>query len=265
MKFFSNARVSDVEQSPLSILRQFSIELDHKLTEQGLRIINGSDLELIEFMREIDAHQAQLGRCLNEIHTPTGLILTDTKYLDCLPHDLPITISKATTAEIDAHYKKIAAVTLQRKTTNCVGLAAVALLLSEDLLKSETYNKIQVQICYLLNWGHVFVRFKHADEAQGLFYDPWFQRCQTKTPGVPVLIQEHEFHEKMRQMVSLVYNQGKHTISLTRYFHNFDPKTMQLSEGVILNINSDYGYGIIHSSTTIPPCADKITDSCIIS
>lgn len=261
MRFFSNTRISSTDD-PSSLLWQFALALDHELTAKGLRVINGPGLNLIEFKLEMQAHCEQVGPGINQIQTPRGVFLTKSPLYE---HDYPIIVTMATAEEIHAHYKKIAEVTLQRGTTNCEGLAAVTLLLSEALSKREPYNKIQVQICQLLNWRHVFVRFKHMDESQGLFYDPWFQRCQTKTPHVPVLIKEDAFHEKMREMVSYVYSQPEQAIAHIDYFHVFDPTTRQLLNAEKINYNHDYRYSIIYSSMIFPPRAEQRSAPCVIS
>ena len=265
MKFFLNNSVGPNEESTSSLLLQYAMALDHKLTEKRLRIINGPGLNLIEFELEMRAHDAQIKSSLQEIKTLNSTVLTKTPFRDVDLIRYPIILTTATAEEIDAHYKNIAEVTLQRGTTNCVGLASVTLLLAEDLSKNELYNKIQVQICQLSNWGHVFIRFKHLDESKGLFYDPWYQRCQTNTPEVPVLFNEDDFDKKMGDMVTYVYNQPEKTISHTRYFRNFNVETSELSPGEIINYNYDYRYSIIYSSMTSHFGSNNENIPCIIS
>lgn len=267
MNFFCNNRVSNAEPyepSPSSLLSQFAVELDRKLTEKRLTIINGPGLNLIEFASEIRVHEELIGNTFKKIQTANGTMLAKFCYSDLIDQS-SLVLSMATTEEIDAYYKKIAEVTLQRGTTNCEGLAAVALLLSEDLYKNESYHKIQVQICQLLNWQHIFVRFQHMDESDGLFYDPWYQRCQTMNPEAPVLIKENEFHEQMRDMLSHVYSQPEQSIRHIDYFHDFNAKTRQLGTREIMNGNDGYGYSIIYSSMTSPPSTEKNSQTCMIS
>jgi hypothetical protein len=166
----------------------------------------------------------------------------------------PITL--ATQDAITQYYAELALIICERKKANCEGLAAVISFLANDLTKMKAYQKIDVQICQLDNWEHLFVRFKHPDDEQGLFYDPWYQRCETTLSTVPLLITEAQFNSRMGQMMQRASMRPSPLIYHTSYIRTYDVNTQQLSYDQdtqqrlqpTRNYNHDYQYSILCSS-----------------
>jgi hypothetical protein len=259
MKFgsFFTKRTYQVEPSPASLLKQFALELDKQLTAVNIQIINGPGAKPRDLQLALNTQDAlmqdRLGKLnLKLIQTDKGPLYTTTPLSEL--ETQPITL--ATHDNILKHYTQLALIICERKKANCEGLAAVVLFLSNDLTKMKAYQKIEVQICQLDNWGHLFVRFKHPDDEQALFYDPWYQRSETTTPTLPLLITEPLFSARIEQMIQRASMPPHERINHTSYIRTYDIDTRQLSYDThtqqrlppTRNDNVDYQYSILCSS-----------------
>lgn len=182
-------------------------------------------------------------------------------------------ITLATCSEVTAYYQQIGAAALQRKKANCVGIAAATLLLAKNLAATPPYQHIEIELCQLNNWGHVLIRFKHQNEPQGLFYDPWYQRCMTDSPATPFLIEERKFESTMQGIVNRLSFPTISLIHHVTYVKPYNTTTQQLATGYKTNKKYDCDYCVMCGShafsnpakkITEPPSADGPSASCVI-
>ena len=152
-----------------SLLRQFAIEIDNELKEQGFVVLNTPSQSSEVVDRELAVQVSLLSSGLSQMDTTEGPVFTRIPSV----YGRPITI--ATPDEVREHYNQIAAAVFERKTGTCIGLACAVFSISKALLANEHYRQIKIQICLLRHWSHVFVRFDHPQAPQALFYAPWYQ------------------------------------------------------------------------------------------
>jgi hypothetical protein len=91
MKFgyFFTKRSYQVEPTPLSLLQQFAIELDKRLANMDIQIINGPHANPCEFQREINAQDALMQKQLKTprlelLQTDKGPLYTTTPFAELL-------------------------------------------------------------------------------------------------------------------------------------------------------------------------------------
>lgn len=131
-------------------------------------------------------------------------------------------LTLATPDEVARYYRNLALVVLERKKATCEGLAATTWHLAKMFSEHVHYRQIDVQICQLDNWGHLLVRFKHANASDALFYDPWYQRCFSGDASVPVLIEEACFADEIKKMVGQASWPPDRLVLHMSYFYQCD-------------------------------------------
>ena len=225
-----------------SLLRQFAIEIDNELNEQGFVVLNTPSQSRDAVDIELDIQGRLLSSTLSQMETTEGPILTRTPSA----YHRPITI--ATPDEVREHYNQVAAAVFERKTGTCLGLACVVFSISRALLANEHYRQIEIQVCQLRHWSHVFVRFVHPQVPQGLFYDPWYQRCQTDHPHVPLLIEEHALASKMESLIERTSIQIPQTVMRIKHFMEYDARKQSLTGEIKSNRAYNFDYCILCSS-----------------
>jgi hypothetical protein len=255
--FFDN-KVSPIEATPAVLLRQFVMEIDRQLTELGVTVINGPDLNVLAFELEMRAQENLISSQVKTIQTDKGPLHTTSSYQD-IYRGAAITL--ATCDEVMTYYQQMGEVVLQRKKANCVGMAAATLLLARSLAGTDPYRSIETQLCQLKNWGHVLVRFKHQNEPQGLFYDPWYQRGMAENPAIPFIIEEHEFESNMQTIVGNLSFQSLSLIYHTSHLMRYNTTTYRLETQSIINRKYYCDYCVVCSTHTFSNPAKKTSDS----
>ncbi len=218
------------------------MELDDALREQSLVVLNGPNQPRDKVNEELDIQVSLIKSVLYQIDTTEGPVLTRTLSENGRP------IIFATPDEVREYYCQFAVAVLDRKKGSCVGLASVALFLSRSLLTKDHYKKIEIQICQLRHWSHAFVRFVHPKEPHGLFYDPWYQRCHTEHPEIPLLIEEHAFASKMERMIDHAVLQKYQTILRIKFFMEYDLHKQVLTGEMKTNRGYNFDYSILCST-----------------
>ena len=225
-----------------SLIRQFAAELDEQLETLGIRLINGQDQSLEEIERALEETQTRHHDLL-KTNTTKGILFTKIPFCT----DEPIT--PASPSEIMSAHQELAEITIKRKKSTCMGLSAVVLAWSIDLIAEKKYNKINVQICQLQNWSHTLIRITHSSKHESLFYDPWFQRCHTSKPKIPKLFAESEMAYQMEILTNRASTQRFPSIRRVHWLMPYDPKTKKVREDIKSNDATDFSYCMLCSSS----------------
>ena len=174
------------------------------------------------------------------------------------PHHQNIVL--ASIDEIRAHYQCLAEITLEYQRGSCVGLTAVCLFLGHEILQQDVYSDIEIQMCQLANWRHMFIKISHCYESYNLFYDPWYQYWQDNHLDDPFLIPERSFSNKMEQIVSSFSRNNLKPIQHIKFLAEYNSFTRRINS-TCFNIQTDYSYYVICSSASFKNPAKQIDDS----
>ena len=237
LKFFPE--IGDVPaHTSFSLIRQFAIALAARLDAQDLISIHALHMSLYERDNELREQQKSIIPSLRQAMITKGAILTIRSPVD---DDERITL--ASLEQVREYYRQLAEIVIERKKGSCVGLAAVALALSSDLIAESQYQHIEVQLIQLHHWGHALIRLTHPAEQKSLFYDPWYQRCQSPSnPIIPMLMEESELATQMDRLVIGDVLQGIPTIRHLEELVRYDPKKRQLLDNRDQSGSSQFGY-----------------------
>lgn len=238
---FSSRRAIPIHPE-LPLLKKFATELDKLLIDQGLEVLNSPDRSRFEVERELTRIVSLVGGSLFQIQTTSGPLFTRTLSDERQPVDL------ATPDEIREYFTRLAAVTLEQKKGTCVGLSLAAITLAVPLLAKDPYRQIKVELCGFRNWAHVFVRLVHPDRRQVLFYDPWYQRCHTDNPTIPMLIDANEFVCTMNLLLRRAEMKCNNAIRHSKALMDYDPTTQLVIFNGKINLEYDLSYCVHFSS-----------------
>lgn len=264
------------KKTGLAVLEQFVAKIDEYINELGLEVMNHPGVCPMQFQMNIDAQRVLVNSPVSLVYTTQGVIFTTTPA--SLKTKQPITL--ATSKELAEYYESIAlAIFTGDNTTpvqtNCEGFAAVALEFAKDLLKHRDYQHIEVRVCSLTGWGHIFLEVHLPDEGISLCYDPWYQRTGlVSDASIPFTFTPENANNTIQSAISTLMD--KRAIDKIHYVQDYNPKTRMLSSEPHINPAhlstylgercQQFDYEVIHThNKAVAPKLEQNSCVCVIS
>lgn len=240
------------------LLTQFATEIDNLITEKGIAVLNYPGIEQCELDLKFIEQDAITGKHVYHVYTNKGSIFTTTP--SAKQEKEPLTL--ATQEELTQYYRVMARAVEQTGRANCIGYAALALTIAEELTSNPKYQDIKVRVCSLQMWSHFFVQFVISDEETSLFYDPWFQRCnRASEASKPLTFTPQHFSRAIGYMLAELFD--SRAILPIDVVQKYDPATKLLSSEPSYNCAETYSYEVVYQNTQ--PEKPALSALCTIS
>lgn len=252
MQLFKPQKVANISISVL--LTRFASELNNRLKTHISGISNGPEKSPYEI--EVETHKVESllnGEDLLQTNTFQGLIHSTKTINTSGKQEIRLASPKA----IREHYRRLARITMNNKTGTCIGLAALTWLLAQELIEHDDYQGIEIHICQLVNWRHVFIKLSYRGESPSFFYDPWFPYWKNDLTLAPYIFSDTVYVSKLEEIKTQTARLLD-PIQHVRVLFNYQPISNRISPKFTLNMETDYSYYISCSTREFSNPAPKI-------
>lgn len=242
MHLFKPPNLANIPVSEL--LTRFATELDNRLKTYISGISNGPEKSSYESAAETSKVEIFLNNeDLLQTNTLQGLIHS-TNAINTSGNQKIILASPTT---IRDHYCRMARITMNKKTGTCIELAALAWFLAQELFAQDEYQRIEVHICQLVNWRHVFIKLSYLGKSPSFFYDPWFPYWRNDLSLAPYIFPDTVYASKLEEIKAQTARIPD-PIQHVKVKFNYHLISKRITPKFTFNMETDYSYYISCSS-----------------